>query len=166
MCFVYCLYMTGPYIFDYIKRLIQLTVIPLSGGHCILKTKNVKSYINVAPFGAGSQTQIYLRGTFQRKIQLNGKKIHQESILLNFIFLCFLIFVVKFECCNIRKYCLYFKMAKLNCKKRKKSSFWLLDTFNFTQFSSNIYIFFQITDLVSFWDENVPRRTACSRPLI
>jgi hypothetical protein len=35
MCFVYCLYMTGPYLFDYIKRLIQLTVIPLSGGHCI-----------------------------------------------------------------------------------------------------------------------------------
>jgi hypothetical protein len=36
MSFVYCLYMTGPYIFDYIKRLIHLTVIPLSGGHCIL----------------------------------------------------------------------------------------------------------------------------------
>jgi hypothetical protein len=37
MCFLYCLYMTGPYIFDYIKRLIQLTVIPLSGGHCTKK---------------------------------------------------------------------------------------------------------------------------------
>jgi hypothetical protein len=35
MCFVHCLYVTGPAIFDYNKRLIQLTVIPLNGGHCI-----------------------------------------------------------------------------------------------------------------------------------
>jgi hypothetical protein len=35
MCFVHCLYITGPAISDYNKRLIQLTVIPLSGGHCI-----------------------------------------------------------------------------------------------------------------------------------
>ncbi len=35
MGFVYCLYITGPAIFDYNKRMIQLTVIPLSGGHYI-----------------------------------------------------------------------------------------------------------------------------------
>ncbi len=34
MCFVHCLYKTGPAIFDNNKRLIQLTVIPLSGRHC------------------------------------------------------------------------------------------------------------------------------------
>ncbi len=32
MCFVHCLYITGPAIFDYNKQLILLTVIPLSGG--------------------------------------------------------------------------------------------------------------------------------------
>ncbi len=35
MCFVHFLYVTGPAVFDYNKRLIQLTVIPLNGGHCI-----------------------------------------------------------------------------------------------------------------------------------
>jgi hypothetical protein len=30
MCFVHCLYITGTAIFDYTKRLIQLTVVPLS----------------------------------------------------------------------------------------------------------------------------------------
>ncbi len=34
MCFVHCLCITGPAMFDYNKRLIQLTVIPLSGGQC------------------------------------------------------------------------------------------------------------------------------------
>jgi len=34
-----CLYIPEPAIFDYNKRLIQLTVIPLSGRHCILKNK-------------------------------------------------------------------------------------------------------------------------------
>jgi hypothetical protein len=33
VCFVHCLYVTGPAIFDNNKRLVQLTVIPLSGGH-------------------------------------------------------------------------------------------------------------------------------------
>ncbi len=41
MCFMYCLYMTGPNIFDYIKRLIQLTVISLSGRHCNFPVKNL-----------------------------------------------------------------------------------------------------------------------------
>ncbi len=36
MCFVHCLCVVGPAIFDYNKRLIQLTMIPLSGGHCII----------------------------------------------------------------------------------------------------------------------------------
>ncbi len=33
--FVLCLYIIGPAIFDYNMRLILLSVIPLSGGHCI-----------------------------------------------------------------------------------------------------------------------------------
>ncbi len=42
MCFVHCLYITGPAIFDYNKRLIQLIVIPLSGGHCIKRLQFIQ----------------------------------------------------------------------------------------------------------------------------
>jgi hypothetical protein len=35
MCFVHCLLIIWPAIFDYNKQLILLTVIPLSGGNCV-----------------------------------------------------------------------------------------------------------------------------------
>ncbi len=45
--------MTGPYIFDYIKRLIQLTVMPLSGGHCIKKYGRIMQVVtNLCQVGA------------------------------------------------------------------------------------------------------------------
>jgi hypothetical protein len=34
MCFVHCLYKIGPALFDYNKRLIQLSVIQSSNEHC------------------------------------------------------------------------------------------------------------------------------------
>jgi hypothetical protein len=37
---VHCLYIIGPAIFEYNKRLILLSVAPLSGGHCIEIIKN------------------------------------------------------------------------------------------------------------------------------
>ncbi len=47
-----------------------------------------------------------------------------ESILPNFDFLLFQIFVVKLVCMCIGKYCLYIKTAKFNSKKTEKSSFY------------------------------------------
>jgi hypothetical protein len=45
---VYCLYIIGPAIFDYNKRLILLSVIPLSGGHCIsiVRFLRLKVFLN------------------------------------------------------------------------------------------------------------------------
>jgi hypothetical protein len=47
-----------------------------------------------------------------------------ESILPNFDFFAFPIFVGKRECLKHDKNCLFFKMAKLKIKKREKSSFY------------------------------------------
>ncbi len=47
-----------------------------------------------------------------------------ESIEPNFVFLTFPIFVVSLSVCNRKKYCRYFKMAKLNSKNKKKSLFY------------------------------------------
>jgi hypothetical protein len=48
----------------------------------------------------------------------------QESILPNLDFFVFPIFVVKLEYYCIRKYCMYFKMTKLESKTQKKYSFY------------------------------------------
>ncbi len=73
-----------------------------------------------------------------KKAQHVSKKIHflnRESILTNFFFrktkIFFHFLLVSLSVYNIRKYCLYLKMAKLNDKnqkKTKKSKFGRIDS--------------------------------------